>query len=420
MSDTKSFTNIRSLLGGLARALNLVNPNMENHHERTAYFSYFIARNMGLSEQDIKLVLYSALLHDIGSIINERELTVQEIEQNAIRFAKIGADMIRDLPEYAEIAEVIAYCQTPWKYLKAKVVNDAEKMRYTRLASIVHLSDVAVSCIVADKRILNQVDNICNLIEGGKGSEFNEEAVEAFLTFKNVELVWLDVMYNPYFFGFFIGDVSSVSLQEVRSLTRLMSRIIDYRSSFTAMHSAGVAASARELAVKCGMSEDDCIKMEIAGLLHDIGKLVVPRDILEKPGKLTNEEFYIIKEHAYYTRLVLMDIEGFDDIANWAGYHHEKLNGKGYPFHLNEEQLDMGAKIMAVADIFSALTEVRPYREGMDKIQVVKIMRENAERGDISGDIVNILIDNYEEIDAIRDKESKEAGARYFASLGIE
>ncbi|MBQ8983099.1 MAG: HD domain-containing protein [Lachnospiraceae bacterium] len=418
MSDTKAFTNIRSLLGGLARAMNLVNHNMENHHERTAYFAYFIAREMKLSMEDTDLVIYAALLHDIGSIIQEKELTVQEIEQSARKYAEIGANMISDLPEYTEISKIIASCQTSWRCLKQMVENNPGKMKYARLASIVHLSDVAVSCIMEDQRILNQVDNICRVIEYGRGSEFNEEAVDAFLTMRNLELVWLDVMHNPYFLGFFIGEVSEVSLQDVRVLTKLMSRIIDYRSSFTAMHSAGVAASTRELAVKCGMSEDDCIKIEIAGYLHDVGKLVVPGEILEKPGKLTDEEFNVVKEHAYYTRLVLMDIDGFEDIANWAGYHHEKLNGNGYPFHLKEEQLDLGSKIMAVADIFSALTETRPYRAGMEKDQVIKIMREDAARGDISGEIVEILIRNYEEIDSIRDQKSKEAGARYFASLG--
>ncbi|MBP3873200.1 MAG: HD domain-containing protein, partial [Lachnospiraceae bacterium] len=78
--------------------------------------------------------------------------------------------------------------------------------------------------------------------------------------------------------------------------------IIDYRSPFTAMHSAGVAASARELARLYGMSEEDCKKMEIAGRLHDVGRLRVPNSILEKPGKLTDDEFDIVKEHPYYTR----------------------------------------------------------------------------------------------------------------------
>ena len=100
---------------------------------------------------------------------------------------------------------------------------------------------------------------------------------------------------------------------------------------------AGVAAAARKLAELSGMNETDCKKMAIAGYLHDVGKLRVPNSILEKPGKLTDEEFNIIKEHTYYTRWILKDVDGFEKIANWAAFHHEKLNGKGYPFHLTGE-----------------------------------------------------------------------------------
>lgn len=418
--NKQTFTNIRSLMGGLARTMNLVNPKMENHHEQTAYFAYFVASGMNLSREDVGLVISSALLHDVGSIVYENKLSVQEIEKSAHKIAAIGADIIRDIPGYEEVAEVIGFCQTSWKKLEPEARNDEKKSRYIKLASIVHLADVAASCLVQEGRVLNQIEGICRAIENGRGTEFCGEAVDAFLEFKGIEFIWLDAMHNPFFLGFFMDKGEDVTLEFVRNHTKLLSRIIDYRSSFTAMHSAGVAATARELAEKCGMTEEDTIKMEIAGYLHDIGKLVVPREILEKPSKLTEEEFNIIKEHPYYTRYVLMGIDGFTDIANWAGYHHEKLNGKGYPFHFDAGQLDKGSMIMAVADIFSALTEIRPYRDGMKKEQVADILLENVERGEISGEIVKILIENYEEIDEVRDRESKDAGARYFASIKQE
>ena len=216
--------------------------------------------------------------------------------------------------------------------------------------------------------------------------------------------------------GYFNGDMHDVSLEQTVVLTKLMSRIIDFRSSFTAMHSAGVAASAKALAKLAGMSEADCMKMEIAGNLHDVGKLRVPNEILEKPGKLTDEEFNKIKEHPYYTRLILMDVEGFDEIADWAGFHHEKLNGNGYPFHFDGSLLSLGSRIMAVADIFSAITEERPYRKPMSREQAMKVMWENVERGDICGNIVKLLEDNYDTVNAARMKKSLEAGERYFAT----
>ncbi len=97
--------------------------------------------------------------------------------------------------------------------------------------------------------------------------------------------------------------------------------------------------------------------------LHDVGKIQVPDAILNKPGKLTDEEFNVIKEHAYYTYVLLQDIRGFDQIAHWAALHHEKLNGTGYPFRLSGADIPLGSRIMAVADVFDALVSERVYKK---------------------------------------------------------
>ena len=241
--------------------------------------------------------------------------------------------------------------------------------------------------------------------------------MDAFLRASENEFVWMDLRYNPQFLGFFVGEMRSVSLDETIVLTRVISRVIDYRSAFTAMHSAGVAASAEALARLAGMSADECKMMRIAGHMHDIGKLKVPRAILEKPGRLTDEEFNIIKEHPYYTRLNTMNVEGFEKITQWAGFHHEKLNGKGYPFHIGADMLDTGSRIMAVADIFSAITEVRPYRAGMTREQALGVLNDNVRAGGIDGDLVALLGEHYEEIDRLREEVSRTEGARYYESI---
>ena len=412
MSDTY-FTNIRSLLGALAKALNLINPEMEKHHEQTAYFSYFIGREMGLDEETLHTTIYSALLHDVGSIImEEKVLSVYEIESNAAEYAQIGADMLMDLEDFEEISEVIRYCQSKWIDMETHLNGECDDC--VRIASIIHLSDVVSSFLNPNIRVLNQVNNIIDIVKAGSGTEFNPEVIETLIKIKNNEILWLDALNNPSFLMFFTGEFHKISLKKTAELTKLISRIIDYRSSFTAMHSAGVAAVAKKLAELSGMKEEDCIKMEIAGNLHDIGKLVVPRSILEKNGKLTDSEYNVIKEHPYYTRLVLMDIEGFEEIRDWAGFHHEKLNGRGYPFHIEPSELNKGSRIMAVADIFSAITEDRPYRAGMSKDKVIAILNEDVQRGDIDKDIVDLLINHYDEVDEIRDFKSKSEGKRYY------
>jgi HD-GYP domain-containing protein (c-di-GMP phosphodiesterase class II) len=149
-------------------------------------------------------------------------------------------------------------------------------------------------------------------------------------------------------------------------------------------------------------SEHDAKMMKIAGYLHDLGKLAVPVEILNKPSKLTKEEFQIIKSHSYYTYRILEPITGFKIINSWASFHHECLNGSGYPFHHGANDLSLGSRITAVADIFTALTEDRPYRSGMDKENVLGIIRKLVNENAIDANIVSLLELNYENVNQCR------------------
>lgn len=410
-------TNMRSLLIALAKAMNLINPNMQHHHEQTAYISYQIGYEMGLRGDDLNYAVYAALLHDIGAVVSPETPTVENIQEHEKEIAIIGANMIRDLEGFGGIAEIIEASQNTYVEDDNALAGCERRDVYMDIAQAVHVADFVTSLIDPQERILNQVKQINEAVTAGRNTEFSPKAVDAYLRLSEREYTWMDVALNPSFLLIFTGKIRNVSLEETVKLTRFMSRIIDFRSSFTAMHSAGVAASARELARLVGMTKEECLMMEIAGNLHDVGKLAVPNEILEKPGKLTDEEFNIVKEHPYYTRLILMDVDGFERIANWAGFHHEKLNGNGYPFHLAAEQLDLGARIMAVADIFSAITEVRPYRPGMTREQAVAVLKGNVEAGAICGRVVELLEAHYDEIDNAREMESRKAGHRYFESL---
>ena len=157
--------------------------------------------------------------------------------------------------------------------------------------------------------------------------------------------------------------------------------------------------------------------LKIAGDLHDIGKLKTPRAILEKPGKLTESEFNVMKEHAYDSFLILSEVRGLEQIADWAALHHEKLNGSGYPFHLKSGQIPLGSRIMAVADVFSAVTEDRPYRKGMDREAAIRVLEANADRGALSRSLVALLTRHYDELSALRAEASQAAGQRYRESL---
>src|SRR5271165_4125362 len=151
--------------------------------------------------------------------------------------------------------------------------------------------------------------------------------------------------------------------------------IIDAKSPFTYRHSTGVANAAVEIAQWFGMSEKSIRDLRRAALLHDIGKLSVPNSILEKPGKLTLEEWEIVKAHPYYTFEILNRIPGFEKLSEDAAAHHEKLDGSGYWRGVHGEKLSRFARIIAVADIFDALHAKRPYRDELPLETVFKMLR---------------------------------------------
>jgi len=142
--------------------------------------------------------------------------------------------------------------------------------------------------------------------------------------------------------------------------------------------------------------------MKIAGYLHDLGKLAVPSEILEKPAKLTEDEFNIIKSHPFYTYRILETISDLDVINIWASFHHERLEAKGYPFHNKGEDLSLGSRIMAIADVFTAITEDRPYRKKMTSDEALQVLREMAENSTLDSNLVSTLRLHYDEVNSLR------------------
>lgn len=172
-----------------------------------------------------------------------------------------------------------------------------------------------------------------------------------------------------------------------KNIANFFAQIVDYKSSFTSRHSIGVAEKAAAFAAYNGYDPTQVQKMYLAGALHDIGKMAIDNDILEKPDKLTDEEFSKMKNHAGYTYLILSNINDFEDIRDWAAFHHEKLNGKGYPFGKTAAELNEPERIMACIDIYQALTESRPYKQGFSHEKTCDILDDMADKGFIDAGI---------------------------------
>lgn len=415
MSDfNTSFINMYDLLICLTNAFDLISPELANHHKQVAYLAFRIGERMELPAEQKKELVLAGLLHDVGALsLNERLELIENEPPTAQNHAFRGAKLLEDFAPLRGAASVIRYHHIPWNNGEGACFKGK---KVSSLSHVLHLADRIAVSIDRDEEVIGQIPRIQNRIQSQKNTAFLPEAVDAFLAISRQEYIWLDTVYKPllYILPQIVSfDLLQMSMDEVIDLSRIFSAVIDFRSPFTARHSAGVAATAEKLAELTGFSEKERKMMLVAGYLHDLGKLAVKNEILEKPEKLNSEEFDAIRSHTFYTFRLLQTIQGFDVINKWASFHHEKLNGNGYPFHLRGENLSLGSRIMAVADIFTAITEERPYRRGMSERQAVAVLHSLTDDGSICPYVVSVLVGHFEQINGIRQKAQKEAEAKY-------
>jgi len=168
------------------------------------------------------------------------------------------------------------------------------------------------------------------------------------------------------------GDIN------VDSIVKLLGAVIDVKSNYTEDHSKRVAQMGDELGRKLGMDEDELQEYKYGAYLHDLGKVGVDRQIIDKPAELTDKEYEKIKKHPLYSKEILSEIDKLDEVAKITGHHHEWYDGNGYPRGLNGEDIHLGARIIAVTDAWDAMTSDRPYRKALSKEKAVDELRDQA------------------------------------------
>ncbi len=394
------------LVLSISEATDLVDRELNNHNKRVAFTSLNIADSMGLSNNFRYSLIIAGLLHDIGSFsLTERHETLKydyRPKYDTSNHSYIGYTLLKDFDPLIEIAPIIKYHHHLWKD-----IEDLELPENIKLSTqIIHIADRIDVLIDKNKDVLGQVDDICRIIRNDSRIRYKPEIAEEIVDSKDKEYFWLDAVSQPEISTFMekLGYLPlDFELDNIGKFANMFSHIIDFRSPFTATHSSGVTGVAEFLSKTMGFSENETYMMKIAGYLHDLGKLAVPVEILDKAASLNTEEFRIIRSHTYHTYRILENITNLETINSWAAFHHETLDGQGYPFHLDKSELSLGSRIMAVADIFTAITEERPYRKGMDKREGLKILNNMARNNKIDANIVSEVEKKFDEINKARE-----------------
>jgi putative nucleotidyltransferase with HDIG domain len=168
----------------------------------------------------------------------------------------------------------------------------------------------------------------------------------------------------------------------VEEVVGTLGKVVETRDPYTQGHEMGVARVSRLIAEGMGLSEDEVRVIEMGALVHDIGKLSVPAEILSKPGSLSDAEFRLIKGHAQAGYDILKDIDFGSPIAEIALQHHERMDGSGYPNHLYADEILMASRIVAVADVIEAMSSHRPYRPALSLEAAMAEIHDHPEKYD--------------------------------------
>jgi HD-GYP domain-containing protein (c-di-GMP phosphodiesterase class II) len=182
----------------------------------------------------------------------------------------------------------------------------------------------------------------------------------------------------PGFLQFEMRHLEDKYRNQILTMACTLVSLVDLRDSYTGGHSTRVADYCRPMALQLQLSDRETETLIMAASLHDIGKIGVPEHILRKPGKLSEEEFEYIRKHPEFGWMVLRGVEGFEDIGQMLLHHHERFDGAGYPAGLCGDEIPLGARIIAVADSFDAITSDRPYRKAASVEQAAEELQRCA------------------------------------------
>ncbi len=399
-----SFYNV---IKTISDSLDLISTKITGHHKLVSYISLRLGLEFELNKEQLRKLVFVSLIHDIGIIYFDKEIDEILTNQTNEQHSYVGYSLIKDYFPFRGYDEILKNHHSSWEDMKNNEVNF--------LSNILHLADITAALINKNERnILSKNIYIIEELEKIVNNQINPIIYKKIKDLFKQQSFWLD-MVNVNNLESLVEDYIyknldlNLSLRQVLSISEIVSHIIDFRSPYTATHSKGTASIASEIAKVIGFSKEDVKIIEIAGYFHDIGKISLPFNVINKKEDLTKEEWALMETHSYHSYYVLDNIKEIPKLKEWAGYHHEKLNGTGYPFRLNEDQLSIGSRIMIVSDIFTALAEDRPYRNGYGKIKIMNILEHEVKNYKIDQKIVKILFDDFDRFNKIRNTKQLKA-----------
>jgi HD-GYP domain-containing protein (c-di-GMP phosphodiesterase class II) len=388
--------NLREVSYALSEALDYVGIDDTMHGKRVAFMSAEIGKKLGWSQIRIDDIIMLGMLHDCGvSSTDVHSHLVNELDWNNSQVHCIrGSSLLEKVKIYHYYAPVIYYHHTHWDQFAEAI--DPEIKEY---ANLIYLTDRVDALRVQIGDTSNSKRHeIGSVIKKYSGTMFSPALVDIYLETAASDSFWFYLeseALNDYFSEWIEkGKSENIHFETLKNIAMMFANVVDAKSTFTSEHTYGVASLARHLAQLHHLPNKTQEKIELAALFHDLGKLRVADEILQKSGPLNDDERSHMNRHGFDSHMILRKIKGFHEIAKIASMHHETLDAQGYPYHLKADQIPIEARILTIADIFQALVQDRPYRMGLSAQESYDIVHEMGDEHKLDPQIISILHSN--------------------------
>lgn len=374
--------SVSHLLSAISLLIDIAQGRKE-HAPKVTYISVQIAKKLNICQNEVKKIYFASFLHDIGITVTDEAFYTSHMDiYMAKNHCLLGYEFVNKLPLDEEIPLFIKYHH---EFYNGSGAFGYDHCIVPFASQIINLADQVDISMDYTLPYYVQVGNIKEWVKKNRAILFNPIIADAFLEIAEKDRFWLDI-YNPQLRNIVLElspqDEVYFDIENMLKFSEAVALIIDNKSKFTHLHSKSLSEMVYSIAKILGLDDETSNKLKIAGYLHDIGKMVIPNEILDKEGKLTTEEFYVIKSHPYYTKLILDQIPVFKgEISNWAGNHHERVNGSGYPEKLGKDELTLLDRVVGICDVYQALIEDRPYRKGLSQKETLNIISDMVKNG---------------------------------------
>lgn len=372
--------------------LRKIDKEIVNHGIKTAYIVCMLADELGYSKDEIYYFAIISCMHDLGAYKTEELNKIKQFEVvETTRHPIYGYVIFNNNKITKHLASSVLYHHHSYKNKN----NHIPAVEISKLAFLIGLADrVSILC-----NLLNyDEDKITDFIYKMNKDFFDPKYIDLlYRLIENKGLINKIVSENYRKYLVELIKNTKLDMQLIKEYLLFLPISIDFFSFETYLHTVSVSSAAKKICEYMKLEKEYKEKIEISAYLHDLGKVCIPKHILEKEDKLTKEEFEIMKKHVSYTREILEDARIDKELIDLACNHHEKLDGSGYSKGLKGKDLSLGDRIISISDIFCALTEKRHYKKSFSKDKVINILCYMAESNYIDKELVGIVCRNYDE-----------------------